>query len=116
MRGRTIPFIVFQIRNLTLRTLATALMAVSPFAIAADADLGRDVAANCATCHRTDAPRGSAGAIPGLIGRDKNELILAMQEFRDGRRPSTVMQQLAKGYTETQIEAAAAYLARQKPQ
>jgi cytochrome subunit of sulfide dehydrogenase len=114
MHGRTMPFIVFQIRSLTLRTLATALMAVPPFAIAADANLGRDVAANCATCHRTDAR--SASAIPGLIGRDKNELILAMQEFRDGRRPSTVMQQLAKGYTETQIEAAAAYLARQKPQ
>jgi cytochrome c553 len=38
-----------------------------------------------------------------------------VQEFRDGRRASTIMQQLAKGYTDAQIEAAAAYLAARKP-
>lgn len=37
-----------------------------------------------------------------------------MRDFRDGRRPSTIMQQIAKGYTETEIEAAAAYFAAQK--
>jgi cytochrome subunit of sulfide dehydrogenase len=37
-----------------------------------------------------------------------------MKEFRDGTRPSTIMQQISKGYTDAEIEAAAAYLGAQK--
>lgn len=37
-----------------------------------------------------------------------------MREFREGRRSSTIMQQIAKGYTEAEIEAAATYFAAQK--
>jgi sulfide dehydrogenase cytochrome subunit len=36
-----------------------------------------------------------------------------MQDFRSGKRPSTIMQQLARGYSEVEIEAAAAYFAAQ---
>ena len=78
----------------------------------ARADPGRDVAATCAACHGTDGH--SRGDIPSLAGRDKSELIRAMRDFREGRRASTIMQQLAKGYTDADIEAAAGYLARQK--
>ena len=87
-------------------------MLVFAFAGAANADAGRDVAATCAACHGTDGH--SRGAIPSLAGRDRTELVRAMHDFRDGRRPSTIMQQIAKGYTEADIEAAAAYLAAQK--
>lgn len=79
---------------------------------AANADAGRDVAATCAACHGTDGR--SRGAIPSLAGRDRNELARAMRDFREGRRPSTIMQQIAKGYTEAEIEAAAAYFSAQK--
>jgi cytochrome c553 len=37
-----------------------------------------------------------------------------MKEFKAGTRPATIMQQLAKGYTDDQIERAAAYFAAQK--
>jgi sulfide dehydrogenase cytochrome subunit len=37
-----------------------------------------------------------------------------VKDFRDGKRPSTIMQQLAKGYTDAEIDAAAAYFAAQK--
>ena len=53
--------------------------------------------------------------MPVLAGRPQGELVVIVREFRDGKRPSTVMQQLAKGYTDAQIEAIAAYLAAQKP-
>jgi cytochrome subunit of sulfide dehydrogenase len=76
------------------------------------ADAGRDIAAGCATCHGTDGR--SRGAIPSLAGRDKIAIVQQVRDFRDGKRPSTVMQQLAKGYSDTQIEAAAAYFAAQK--
>ena len=45
----------------------------------------------------------------------QGEIVQLVKEFRDGKRPATVMQQLAKGYTDAQIEAVAAYLAAQKP-
>jgi sulfide dehydrogenase cytochrome subunit len=79
---------------------------------AAESNLGRDIAANCATCHGTDGE--SRGGIPSLAGRDKNAMLQQLKDFRDGKRTSTIMQQLAKGYTDAQLEAAAAYLAARK--
>jgi cytochrome c553 len=94
--------------------LAIALAAGSTTVVGADANatIGRDIAANCANCHGTDGR--SRGAIPAIAGQDKGYLIQQLKDFRDGKRPSTIMQQLAKGYTDAQIEAAAAYLAVQK--
>jgi cytochrome c553 len=80
--------------------------------IAAESDAGRDIAANCASCHHGD--RRSGAAIPDLTGMEKAVIIERVREFRDGRRPSTIMRQLANGYTDAQIEAAASYLAAQK--
>ena len=37
-----------------------------------------------------------------------------MRAFRDGQRPATVMHQIAKGYTDPQIDAIAAWFAAQK--
>ncbi len=81
--------------------------------IAAESEVGRDIAANCATCHHGE--RRSGAAIAALAGIDKTTIVERVREFRDGKRPSTIMQQLAKGYTDAQIEAAASYLAAQKP-
>jgi cytochrome subunit of sulfide dehydrogenase len=81
---------------------------------AVDANVGRDIAANCANCHGT-AGR-SVGGMPPLAGRPPEELARTMREFRDGKRPATIMHQLAKGYTDAQIAAVAAYFASQKPQ
>jgi len=89
-----------------------SILAAAAAAPAVDANLGRDVAANCASCHGTDGR--SRGAVPGLVGQDKDYLIQQMRDFRDGKRPSTIMQQLVKGYTDAEIDAAAAYLAAEK--
>ena len=96
----------------TAGSLALAL-AISA-ARAGSSDVGRDIAATCASCHGTDGR--SRGSIPALAGRDARSLVREMQAFRDGSRSSTIMQQLAKGYTDAQIEAAAAYFAAQKAQ
>ena len=100
-------------------TVAMATLAmITTLASAADtgsyANVGRDIAANCANCHGTDGR--SRGATPSLAGQDATVIVQRMKEFRDGRRVATVMQQLAKGYTDAQIEAAAAYFAAQAKQ
>ena len=89
----------------------TSMLAIGS-AAAADPNLGRNIAANCTNCHGTDGR--SRGVIPSLAGQDKTYIATQMKEFRDGKRPATIMHQLAKGYTDEQIEAAAAYFAAQK--
>ena len=70
------------------------------------------LAANCANCHGTQG-RG-AGAMPSIAGQSKEHLVEVMRAFRDGKRPATVMHQLAKGYTDAQIDAIAGHFASQK--
>jgi cytochrome subunit of sulfide dehydrogenase len=92
---------------------AAALRADTGASANSSANAGRDIAANCANCHRTDGH--GRNAIPVIVGRDKAYLVKQLRDFRDGNRPSTIMQQLITGYTDTQIEAAAAFLSQQKP-
>jgi len=75
----------------------------------------RAAAATCANCHGTDGRSAATDAgLQRLAGLDKAYLVEQLTAFREGRRPATVMHQLAKGYTPAQIEEIAAYFAAQK--
>jgi cytochrome subunit of sulfide dehydrogenase len=74
---------------------------------------GRAVAATCASCHGTNG--ASPSVIPSLAGRPAPELVTLMLEFKSGKRTGTVMPQLAKGYTDEQIDVAAVWFAAQPP-
>jgi cytochrome c553 len=69
------------------------------------------LAANCANCHGTTG--NAKGAMPSLAGQQKNFIVEQMRAFRDGKRPATIMHQLAKGYTDPQIDAIAEFFSRQ---
>jgi len=73
----------------------------------------RSWAAACANCHGT---QGVAQApMQPLAGLPKEVIAQRMQDFKSGKVPSaTVMHQLAKGYSDEQIAAMAAYFAAQK--
>ncbi|MGH6886927.1 MAG: c-type cytochrome, partial [Geminicoccales bacterium] len=91
---------------------AAAALAGAPFAASAQApfpDTGRDLAASCAICHGTQGT--NAGGMPNVAGQSKPVLVGALRDFRDGKRPATIMHQLAKGLTEEQIDAVATYWA-----
>lgn len=77
-----------------------------------DAAAVRAMAATCANCHGTDGR--SVGTVPSLAGAGKGHIVQQMQEFKAGKRPATIMHQLAKGYTDEQIDQLAAYFAAQK--
>jgi cytochrome c553 len=68
-------------------------------------------AASCSGCHSSGA---TASAIPRLYGRDAGDIATAMAGFRDGSRPATVMNRIAKGFTDDELRAIAAWLAAQK--
>ena len=79
---------------------------------AEDPNLARNIAAGCANCHGTNGV--SQVGVPSLAGQDKAAIVRKMQDFKAGRAPSTIMSQLAKGYTDEQIERAAAWFAAQR--
>jgi len=74
---------------------------------------GRNLAAGCAICHGTDGKAVTKDVIP-LGGLPREHIATQMRAFRDGQRPATVMHQIAKGYTDAQIDAMAAWFAAQK--
>jgi cytochrome subunit of sulfide dehydrogenase len=94
------------------RTAVATLVLIATGAFAQSTDpLARDVAASCSNCHGTNGK--SVGPVPSLAGATKSDLVTKMQEFKSGKRPGTIMPQLAKGYTDDQIERTAAWFASQ---
>ena len=85
------------------------LLALAGTASAAATE-GQRLYASCAGCHGT---RGVAaeGGLPPLAGQSQAALVASLRALRDGSRSSTIMQQIAKGYTEEQLAQIAAYLA-----
>lgn len=76
---------------------------------------GRNLAAACAICHGTEGrPAGTDSPLIPLAGLPRDHIATQMRAFRDGKRPATVMHQIAKGYTDPQIDQVAAWFAAQK--
>ena len=99
---------------LVKRTASVAMLlgiwvAYQPSAYAADAPPG---AASCSGCH--PAKRFVDTSVPRLAGRDPAALVAAMQGFKSGQRPSTVMGRIAKGFTDDETKAIAAWYGAQK--
>jgi cytochrome c553 len=64
----------------------------------------------CAPCHGANG-RGRAGIIASIAGRSENELEAALSGYRDGSRPSGIMQPYAATLSDQQVIAAARYYA-----
>ena len=73
----------------------------------------RSLAATCAQCHGTDGRAPADALVPGLAGMPAALLVERMEAFKAGTRAATLMPQLAKGFTDTQIRQLAAYFAAQ---
>jgi len=98
---------VFDARSVAF--LAIAFACQLP-ARAQDAGFVRGMAATCANCHGAES-RGP-GAIPAISAQDPAALLQQLKDFKSGARPATVMHQLARGFTDAQLEQLAAYFAQ----
>jgi cytochrome subunit of sulfide dehydrogenase len=66
-------------------------------------------ASACSGCH--PASGGRRTGVPVLAGRNPADIVAAMQAFRSGQRAATVMDRIAKGFSEAEVEAIAAWYA-----
>jgi cytochrome c553 len=94
-----------------LAALSFPSLAQAPASPPIDARAAAYLAANCANCHGTQGK--STGAMPSLAGQSQAQIAEQMRAFRDGKRPATIMHQLAKGYSDAQIDAIAGHFSRQ---
>ena len=67
----------------------------------------------CAACHGPDGR--SQGAIPALDRLSPEDFRAAMRAFRTEERQGTVMNQIAKGLSEADVEAVTTYFAAMQP-
>jgi cytochrome subunit of sulfide dehydrogenase len=95
---------------------SVASLLAAPQAHAQDAQTlnVRSLAATCANCHGTNGRAHEGSAVVSLAGLQKDYIVAQMKAFQTGARPATIMHQLAKGYSDQQIEQIAAYFAAQK--
>ena len=96
------------------RLLAAAMLAVAlgAGAPAFAGPSGESIAATCAGCH---GPSGSSfGPVtPSIASLSVDYFVMSMKDYRDGKRPATVMDRIAKGYSDNDIAEMAKYFQKQ---
>ncbi len=94
--------------------LISTLFASTAFINTAHADVidrATILANTCAGCHGTDGI--SQGPLtPSIAGLPKSYISESMYDFASGKRASTVMQRIAKGYTDEDIKALSKYFSK----
>ena len=93
--------------RVALAAMMSALLIGTAFA--AEAPPG---AAACSGCHAAN-PRVET-PVPPIVGRPAADIAQAMTAFKAGQRSATVMDRIAKGFSDDEIQAIAAWLAAQR--
>ena len=91
------------------RAVFTATLLAASAAAAQDGPSGQAMVQTCYVCH---GPEGrSAEGVPALMRGQKEFVVRQMVEFKTDRRPATIMNRVAKSYSDAEIGAIADYLA-----
>jgi cytochrome c553 len=88
---------------------AMVLLIITGAGSAAEAPAG---ASSCTGCH---AAASGSNAMRTLGGMPATEIAAKMTAFRSGNAQVTIMDRIAKGFTEEEIRAIATWYAAQKP-
>ena len=97
---------------MTIKRIVLASVLALVCANARAATLAPPGVAACSSCHpRTGA---DSSLLPSLTGQSANDIVAAMEAFRSGKRPATVMDRIAKGFTADETSAIAAWYAAQR--
>jgi sulfide dehydrogenase cytochrome subunit len=85
------------------------ILSSASVAFGAEAPAG---AVACTGCHAANARVETA--VPPLNGRPAADIAAAMAAFKSGERKGTIMDRIAKGFSEPETQAIAQWYAQQK--
>ena len=102
------------LRHTMVLTLGLTCLGASVPAYADLSQFARITGDTCFSCHGPEGKGVQGGTIPPIAGKDAGYLAQALKDFKSGKRPSTIMQRHAKGYTDAEIDALAQYLSQIK--
>lgn len=90
---------------------AAAILGLAVLATGAGAaEIAPPGAASCSGCHALRP--GPDELLPRITGRPADEIVAAMAAFRSGERDATVMNRIAKGFSDEESRAVADWLGR----
>lgn len=75
--------------------------------------LASTMAHSCAACHGTHGQLGDETFMP-LAGMPVQQFVRTMTDFREGRRPATLMGHVAKGFTDADLQGMGEFFAAVK--
>jgi sulfide dehydrogenase cytochrome subunit len=99
------------VRNCTTIVCAALLLVVSSITNAEEDWRAFMLSASCAACHGTDGR--SPDSIPTIHGKSAGYIADKLNAYKIGKGNPTVMNRLAKGYSEEEIEQIANWFAAQ---
>lgn len=76
--------------------------------------LAATLAHSCAACHGTNGELGDEYFMP-LAGMPVQQFVRTMADFREGRRPATLMGHVANGFTDADLKAMGEFFAAVQP-
>lgn len=74
--------------------------------------LASTMAHSCAACHGTNGQLGDESFAP-LAGMPVGQFVKTMTDFREGRRPATLMSHVAKGFSDEDFKGMGEFFAAQ---
>lgn len=96
-------------KRTTIAAWVTMGLLTLPFAAQAEQASPSVLADACAACHGTDGK--SPSTIPSIQGKSADYMVQRLMAFKSGEREGTVMNRIAKGYSDAEISAIAKHLA-----
>ena len=89
-----------------------ALLGIGNAQAAGDIQAGKAKAAGCAGCHGANGQ--GVAPNPALTGKNEDQLIQAMTEYKSGKRNNTVMKAMVSSLSDQDMANLAAYFASLK--
>lgn len=99
-------------KNVLRGALVLGGLALSGSALAATPS-GAMLGNTCAGCHGTHG-NSNGPATPSIAGMSTEYFIDSMKAYKSDKRPGTIMNRIAKGYSDDEIEVMAKFFAEQK--
>lgn len=98
-------------RHVTAAAIAAAILPAGAWA-QSTGPTGQALVQTCYVCHGPDGK--SEGPIPPLAGLPEDHIARQMTDFKADRLPGTIMNRIARSYTDEQIAAIAKVIATLK--